>query len=151
MIASEFAKLKQPSTLFLVSTINSRTELSNTFKIGAVLRLHRILPSGLMRRSNFITNYLFGVKLPEDKALLKNILYDTDPKFLKWAMNSIVHWKNNKNPIGIKIHGSKDKILPLKSNTNYLINGAGHFMIVTHGIEISQIIGSEIHASEVRN
>ncbi|MFT5779437.1 MAG: pimeloyl-ACP methyl ester carboxylesterase [Crocinitomicaceae bacterium] len=144
MVAAEFAKIKQPSNLFLISTLNTRSELSRIFKIGAALKFHRIIPSGLMRRSNFMTNYLFGAKAKEDKKLLKEILRDTDPKFLKWAINALVKWENSVKPNGIKIHGSNDKMLPLKSKTNHLIEGGGHFMIVTRGMEISEIIKMEI-------
>jgi len=144
MVAAEFAKLKTPNKLFLVSTINSSSELPWLFKFGAALRLHKVIPSSLMRKSNFMTNYLFGVKQKEDKELLKQILNDTDPRFLKWAINAIAHWKNSDKPTGIKIHGSDDKVLPLKTEADYIIDGGGHFMIVTRGREISELIEKEI-------
>lgn len=140
MIAAEFSKLKKPKKLFLVSTINSASELSQLFKFGAALRLHKITPSGLMRKSNFITNYLFGVRDRKEKILLKEILRDTDPHFLKWAINAIVGWKNSEKPTGIKIHGNNDKLLPLSSDSDFIIGGGGHFMIVSRGKEISEII-----------
>lgn len=143
MVATEFTKLKRPNKLFLVSTINSSSELPWLFKFGAVLRFHKVIPSSLMRKSNFMTNYLFGVKQKEDKELLKQILNDTDPRFLKWAINAIAHWKNSDKPFGIKIHGNNDKILPLKTEADYVIEGGAHFMIVTRGEEISGVIEKE--------
>jgi pimeloyl-ACP methyl ester carboxylesterase len=145
MVAAEFAKLKRPNKLFLVSTINSSSELPRVFKLGAALGLHRLIPSPLMRKSNFMINYLFGVKQKEDKEQLKQILNDTDPRFLKWAINAIAHWKNSDKPAGIKIHGSNDKVLPLKTDADSVIEEGGHFMIVTRGKEISELIEKEIN------
>jgi hypothetical protein len=143
MIASEFSKLKQPNKLFLVSTINSSSEMSTIFKLGSTLRLHKLIPVFIMTKSNFITNYLFGAYENNDKQLLKQILKDTDTSFLKWAINAITKWKNSEKTIGIKIHGSNDKILPLKTKANHIINGGGHFMIVSRGNEISDLIEAE--------
>lgn len=143
MIATEFAKIKQPNKLFLVSTIYSRSQLNLLFKIGSALRLHKFIPSGLARKSNFITNYLFSLKDKKDKDLLADILKDTDPVFLKWAIDAITKWNNKIKPSGIVIHGSKDKMLPLKTEANYLINGGGHFMIVNRANEISSILEKE--------
>jgi len=143
MISAEFSKNKQPNKLFLVSTINNRKELSGLFKIGSALCLHKLIPIGLMRRANAITNYFFSVKDVLDKKLLSEILYDTDPKFMKWAINAVVKWRNNGKPNGIKIHGTKDRMLPLNSESQYRIKGGGHFMIVNRGFEISRILEKE--------
>lgn len=140
MIATEFAKIKQPNKLYLISTMNSTSQLPFIFKIGSALRLYKIVPTGMVRQSNFITNYLFGTKTKEDKKLLNEILRDTDPKFLKWAIGAIVNWKNTAKPNGITIHGTNDKILPLHQETQYKIDDGGHFMIVNRGKEISAIL-----------
>lgn len=149
MIAVEFAKIKKPGKLFLVSTITNKKELPLTFKIGGVLRLHKIIPTALLRNSNFITNYLFSVHSKEDKKLLKEILHDTDPHFLKWAMNAIVYMSGridihpeSANQTEFRIHGLKDKMLPMKFHVNYIVENGGHFMIVSRGEEISRIISS---------
>ncbi|MCH2231147.1 MAG: alpha/beta hydrolase [Crocinitomicaceae bacterium] len=143
MIATEFSKIKKPNKLFLVSTINNRSQLNLLFKIGSALRLHKLIPSSMARKSNFITNFLFSLKDGTDKDLLAEILKDTDPVFLKWAIDAITKWNNKIKPSGIVIHGSKDRILPLKANVQYSITGGGHFMIVNRADEISLIIEKE--------
>lgn len=145
MIAAEFAKIKKPNKLFLVSTISNSSELSLPFKIGMTLRIYKLITSKLIRKSNFITNYLFGVENESDKLLLRQILYDTDPKFLKWAFNAIFNWDNPVKPIGITIHGTKDKIFPIKSDINYKIKNGGHLMVINYAKEISEIIENEMH------
>lgn len=139
MIATEFAKIRKPQKLYLISTIQSRGELRFLFKIGGFLGLHKLIPARLVTRSNFITNYLFGTKTEQDKKLLKEILADTDPKFLKWALGAILHWENSYFT-GTGIHGDNDKILSYSRKMDIVIPDGGHFMIVTKGKEISSII-----------
>lgn len=143
MIATEFSKIKQPSKLFLVSTIYRRSQLPFFLKLAAALHLHKTLPMGLFRSSNFLTNFFFGVKDDPSKKLLDEILHDTDPAYLRWAVNTIVHWKNTVKPTAIYIHGTNDRILPLKQEIRYKIKNGGHFMIVDHADEISAILKKE--------
>jgi pimeloyl-ACP methyl ester carboxylesterase len=143
MIATEFSKIKQPKNLFLLSTIGSANELSKLFKFGSTLRLHKLIPGQILTRGNFISNYLFGVKNASEKKLLNQILSDTDPNFIKWAINAIVNWENSQKPKAIRIHGNNDKILPLRQNTDYVIEGGGHFMVISRAKEITEIIERE--------
>ena len=55
----------------------------------------------------FISNYLFGVKGKRHKVLFKETLKDIDSIFLRWSLEAILKWKNNKNCI--RIHGGRDK------------------------------------------
>ncbi len=142
MLAQEFEKIRKPQSLYLVSTISDSFELPMIFRLGGKLRLHKILPIVLLKRANWFTYHFFGAKEKEDKALLKEILKDTDGSFLRWAMHAILTWKNGNRSNGIRIHGENDKILPQRTTPDYAISGAGHFMIVTRGTEISELIES---------
>ena len=142
MIAQEFEKIREPESLFLISTISDRSELSGIFKLGGKLKLYKLVPRIFIVRANFLTYFLFGVKAKEDKQLLKEILRDSEISFFRWAMGAIVQWKNKNNSSGIRIHGTKDKILPIKSNSDFSIQNAGHFMIVTDGKELSKVYES---------
>lgn len=140
MIATEFSKIRKPKQLYLISTITSRAELRPIFKLIGLLRLHRIMPASILKRSNFITNYFFGVNTKEEIKLLRQILKETDPYFLKWALNAILNWKNTERPAATIIHGTHDKILPIGKNADHMISNGGHFMIVSKGKEISEIL-----------
>lgn len=144
MIATEFAKIKTPKKLFLISTIKGKKELSGLYKYGSKLKIQRILPTRIMRTSNPFTRYLFGVKQPADRLLLKTVLKETNPSFLKWALNAIANWENTTPIEGITIHGSKDKVFPLPEKTSYVIKNGGHFMVLTQGKEISAILEKEL-------
>lgn len=74
--------------------------------------------------------------------MLKQILQDTDVKFLKWAINQILNWKNNVvSSSVIHIHGNKDRIIPIRNiKPTYVIENAGHFMTMTHAREIELLL-----------
>lgn len=144
MIAQEFEKIRKPQSLILVSTISNTSELPWFFKLGGRLRIHRVIPQPVLNRANWFTNYLFGVKSKEDKQLLKEILHDSDIPFFRWAMGAIVNWYNSSSSEGIRIHGGNDKILPQKGLPNYSIPKAGHFMVVTHGKELTKLLNSQL-------
>jgi pimeloyl-ACP methyl ester carboxylesterase len=148
MIAQEFKKIRKPRVLFLVSTISNSSELSGLFKFGGKLKLHKVVPGILIKRTNWFSYFLFGAKTKEDKTLLKEILHDSDGSFFRWAMGAIVQWKNASRSKGIRLHGTKDKILPARGKPEFSIQDAGHFMIVTHGEELSQIIGCAVREKE---
>lgn len=149
MIAQEFEKIRKPKDLFLVSTISDSSELPSLFRIGGRLKLYKLIPKVLLKKSNWFTNYLFGVKQKQDKILLKEILGDTDISFLRWAMGAIVQWKNNSISAGIRLHGGRDKILPKKENTDFFIPEAGHFMIATHGEKLSEQVCTVLTGSHL--
>lgn len=140
MIAQEFEKIRKPEKLFLVSTISSSSQLSGLFKFGGKLKLYKFIPKFLLNRSSWLTQTLFGVKRTQDKELFRQILRDSDIPFFRWAMGAIVNWNNVSTSGGIKIHGGKDRILPQRGTSDLKISDAGHFMIVTHGKELSEFI-----------
>jgi len=144
MIAQEFEKIRKPRKLFLVSTISNYSELSGLFKVGGKLKLHKVVPKFLLNRSTWLTKALFGVKKIQDKELFIEILRDSDIPLFRWAMGAITRWNNQSTSEGIRIHGGKDKILPQRGSSNFIIPEAGHFMIVTHGKEVSDFLGAEI-------
>ena len=70
------------------------------------------------------------------------IVKDTEPNFLKWAIGSILSWKNTQKPERLyHIHGSKNKILYSETaKPDFVINGGTHFMVYQHAEEVSKII-----------
>ena len=142
MLAVEVSKIIPMKKVILIASAKNKNELPRWFLLAGKLKLNRIVPYTLLKTTNFITNWLFGVKTPSEKLLLKNIIKDTDPRFLKWAINQIVNWKNLSVPQNcIHIHGTNDHILPEKYlKADYKIKNGGHFMTVNKAKEIESII-----------
>jgi len=142
MMATEVAKLIPVEKIILIASAKIYKEIPFYFRLGGHLKLHKALPAQLLKCPNFISYWFFGVKNKEHKALLAEILNDLDTDFLKWAIDKIVCWKNQKIHSNIiHIHGDNDYILPLRYiNCNYIVNGGGHFMTVDKAKQLSQLL-----------
>jgi len=142
MMAVEVSKLIKTEKIILISSAKTKYEIPFYFKAAGKLNVHKIIPTSLLQNFNSINNFLFGVKIKEEKSLLKTIIHETNPQFLNWAINKIVNWQNEFVPrYIIHIHGTNDKILPIKFlDTDFKIKNGGHFMIVHNSLEIGEII-----------
>ena len=144
MLAQEFSKLKTPENLILISTISSRNDLPKLMKLAGAIRLHRIIPNRLIKSVNFITRYLFGTQNPKVDQIFRQIQKDTDPCYVKWAIDAILGWNNKEQVKGIRLHGDNDKLLPLKHNVENVIRNGGHLMLIDHSAEVSSIINQQL-------
>ena len=146
IIASEIAKIIEIEKIILIASAKNKNEIPNYFRIAGKLKLHKLLPAKLMKMPNFISFWFFGAQNIVHRKILTEILNDTDEKFLKWAIDKIVTWKNqveHKNLL--HIHGTSDRILPINFvNCNIKIKNGGHFMTLNKAEELTQIVRKEL-------
>lgn len=142
MVAVEISKIIRTEKIILIASAKNKFELPKFNRISGKLKLNQLIPKSIIKKQNFITNWIFGIETESEKSLLKSILKDTDPNFFSWAINEIVNWKNETIPENvIHIHGNKDRIIPFKNvKADFVIEGGGHFMIVNRSKEIQEII-----------
>ena len=142
MMAVEVAKHISTEKLILLSSAKSRNEIPFYFKLAGRLHVHKIIPATLLIKTNLFTNWFFSNRTSEDKQMLSDILHDTDPVFLKWAIAKIVNWKNKVPPENIQhLHGTADRILPFKNVKNCIVIKSGtHLMLINKAAEVSQIL-----------
>lgn len=142
LIATEISKLTKPKFTILISSVETKNELSEIIKFIGKSNLIEIIPEKLFNPPKKIAHFMFGTK---NKELLNSILEDTDLNFTKWAIRELMNWNNESNLSNlIKIGGTKDKLLPPKGNNTILIENGEHFMIVDRAKEISSIINEKI-------
>lgn len=141
IIAIEIAKLIKPKKLILISSVETSNQLpKHLISIGKTM-VFDILPNTLIKPPRSILGYLFGA---ENKSLLYQIIKDTKPEFIRWALNTIIKWSSDSNKTEIiRIHGTKDKLMPLKGNAIKVKDG-GHFMIVDKAEQISEILNEQL-------
>ena len=143
MIALEASKTTDPANIFLVSSAQSSLEIPIIFRLLERTKLYKIIPDRLFRTPNRFTNYLFGASRLEEKKILDNIIRNIDVKFLKWAFGAIVNWVPKENKKAIRIHGTKDRIIPLRvQNISLRISGGSHLLIVRNANEVSGFISA---------
>jgi pimeloyl-ACP methyl ester carboxylesterase len=143
MIAVEIAKILKPVTTIIISSTMLSAQLPALYRFAGKLGLLKFIPAKLLKSSNKLTqNYYFGTRSSNEKILLSKIIKDTDPYFLKWAIGSILSWKNETRPEQIyHIHGTNDKILYTKTaQPDFVIENGTHFMVYQNAEEVSGII-----------
>lgn len=142
MLCVEISKIRKTDKIILLASAKTESELPFIYRAAGCLKLNKIIPTSVFKVHTFITNWLFDAHSKDEKNLLRNIINDTDPEFLKWAVNEIVNWKNQISPQNVyHIHGNRDKIIPVRNvKTDYIIKNGGHLMTVSHSREISGLI-----------
>jgi pimeloyl-ACP methyl ester carboxylesterase len=142
LMAVEVARQIETEQIILIASAKTRKEIPFYYHLAGQIRLHKLLPARLLKQAIFISNWFFGATSSFDKQLLKAILYDTDPVFLKWAIDKVVSWKNQTEPENIQhIHGTADRILPFHFiKCDFKIKNGGHFMTINKATELTQTI-----------
>lgn len=142
MLAVEIAKKHQPLSTILISSIPCMQHLPGYLRLAGVLRLHRIVPIGLIRHLAVLKR-LFTTEAPEDKNILRSMIRRSDARFIRWAMHAILTWENREIPGRlVQIHGSRDEILPRRyTRPTHLVAQGGHLMVMSRPAEINRILG----------
>lgn len=143
LVAVEISKILNPKFTILISSAETKDELRLIYRTIGQLGVLNKLPLKAFDPPRLTAQFVFGT---HNKKLLTEILDETDLDFAKWAVIELINWKNlDRIDNLIRIHGTHDKLIPLKSTkTVKLINGGEHFMIVDRAEEISEIINEEI-------
>lgn len=143
MVAIEVAKHIPTEKVILLSSVKERSEIPFYFKLFRTLPIHRIFPfKSSLRAVYWLAYWLFSPEGPDQRQLLKTVLIDTDPHFLKWALHRVVIWQNQDIPGNVvHVHGKRDRIFPLRFvSPNYAIENCGHLMVMNRAEEISNLL-----------
>jgi len=141
MIAVEIANHIPVELTIIIASIPFSNHLPYYFRVGARLYLHHIIPISLIKNAA-IAKRLFTTETKEDKELLKSIIRESDPNFIKWALAAILKWNNGTAPQNfIHIHGSRDEILRIRfTRPTHTIPKAGHLMVMNRSQDINKIL-----------
>lgn len=142
MMAIEIGKQIKTEKIILISSAKTKHEIPFYYTMIGKLNAHKIFPISLLQKIKTANNFLFGVHTKEEKILLNKIIKDTNPIFLHWAIDKIISWTNETHlPNVIHIHGTDDKILPIKYiQTDYVIQNGGHFLVLQKYEQVYRIL-----------
>lgn len=144
IVAVEIAKVLSPEKVILISSAETYRELPKWYHLPQWVHIFQYLPHFCFVLPNRVAYWLFGTT---HRALLKTILADTDPKFVRWAIGALVHWRNQEKVINCRqIKGARDRLIPptFSENTT-IIKGGHHLMIVDQAEKISSLINKIIN------
>lgn len=142
IVANELAELINVKEVILISSVRSRKELPWSFRFIGKLNIYKVLPAQLLIKSIRTIRWCLSISDKLSINPLLTILSETNPIFMKWALNCIVKWQGKEMLKTFQIHGNKDRIFPMKflRHPDIIIQNAGHFMILNHAQLISQHI-----------
>ncbi len=143
IVAVEIAKQRETEKVILLSSVKQASEIPIYYKLFRALPIHRILPfKSILWAFYWLAYWLFSPESIEQKQLLKTVLVETDPHFLKWALHKVVVWNNQEVPeTVVQVHGRCDRIFPYRCVTpDYTVENSGHLMVMTQAEAISDLI-----------
>ena len=143
IIAVEIAKNMATEKVILISSTKNQQEIPFYFQIFRWLPIYLLLPARFMLwLGQLFAAWFFSLESVDERQLLKAILFDTDARFMKWAIHQVVTWKNELIPENIyHIHGESDRIFPYQFvHEDFNVKKGGHFMIMNQAEYISDLI-----------
>lgn len=146
MIATEMTDLIKPEQVILISSTPVGIPLSKGYQRLVRFLLLSPFAAPVLKSTNSIVYKYFGADTPELKAMLKDILHDTDSKFLKWALNRLTTWdRKTPPPHYFHVHGANDRLIQLKLvKPDIVIPNAGHLMVYGQADQISEILNKQL-------
>ena len=116
----------------IVSSVKSNKEFPRRMKIAKKTLAYKLIPTQLLANVEALAKYAFGETVTKRLALYEKYLQMRDKKYLDWAIENVILWKNDKvNDKVVHIHGVQDEIFPIKYIANCIpVNGGTHIMII---------------------
>jgi len=142
MIAVEIAKVIRLEKVILISSIKTVGEAPRYFSLFRILPVYKIIPGKLLTSLGFLIKPLFGKMSGEDAWLFNDMLKQSSPMFVKWAMGAILKWNNQIKPDNIyQITGDKDSVFDYKRIPDAeIIKGGTHIMIFDKAKEVNSAL-----------
>ncbi|MFN3405601.1 MAG: alpha/beta fold hydrolase [Cytophagaceae bacterium] len=141
MLAVEMWKQRPGLKLILLSTAKTRKEVGADFHLMGYTGLHKLAPKDFFCKPHSFLVKKFDVKTEEEKALLEDIIRNSDPDVTDWAINCIIYWKNKTIPSDfIHIHGSYDQVIRLSNVNATHVLETGHWLPYDKSEEVGRIV-----------
>ncbi|MBW4484108.1 MAG: alpha/beta hydrolase [Tildeniella torsiva UHER 1998/13D] len=154
LMAIEMAKLCDPAQVIVISSATTGAQIPAYFKVFRWLPVQLVVPfKQLLWAVHWLLNWLFGLSDRDDCSLFKQVLVDTDPFFLKWAINRVVGWRNQVLPEHlVHIHGGSDRVFPFGDRSaDVVVPDGGHLMVLNRAEELSQLLMATLATSPAQS
>lgn len=145
MIATEIVRLYPHGKLILISSISHPDHLPVYYRWLQRAGMHKKIPVNVLKKATYLKRY-FTRESEEDKNIIRSMIQDADPVFIRWALGAVLEWKGGNEIQGaIHIHGSGDGLLPLKyTRPTHVISRGSHLMIMEKANEINQVLSKAL-------
>jgi pimeloyl-ACP methyl ester carboxylesterase len=143
MLTVEISGIVKLNKAIIISSVKDASEFPAYFKLFKKVPIYKIIPHGFYTSMGFLIKPLFGEMKGKSGFLFADMISNSSPKFMRWAMHAILQWQPK--PLHAKLYhiiGNKDIIFPHKKITTatHIIEGGSHDMVYTRGREISKLL-----------
>lgn len=142
IIAIEIAKQIKLNKVILISSIKTINEAPWYFKVFSTLPVYKLLSGKQLAALGFLIKPIFGRITHQDAWLFNDMLKKSSPKFIKWALDAVLLWRNETIPANVyHIVGDKDLVFNYKRIKNAtIIKGGTHIMIYDKAKQINKLL-----------
>ncbi|HET9824394.1 MAG TPA: alpha/beta hydrolase [Chitinophagaceae bacterium] len=141
MLVAELGKILSPKKIIIISSVSCYRELPWYFRLAGKLNLQKIISPSIYKQATLFNRFM-GPGDEEMKKIVYEYVRKTDPNFIRWSLNEILHWNQNDRPTGlIHIHGSNDHLLPCRyTRADYIVQKGGHLMVLNRAQDVNRIL-----------
>jgi pimeloyl-ACP methyl ester carboxylesterase len=147
IIALEMARFLNPSAVLLIGSVREPSQFPRRVRMFRPVRgLIDWLPMAMLQWSAAPLTTKAGRRMAPHLAGLARQFRDADRAVLQWSMNRILTWSNPPRvacPV-YRIHGDRDRILPLRGAADTIISGGGHVISLTHPVAVNAFIAESL-------
>lgn len=133
ILVQEMNKFIKPQKTIVVSSVLHESQFPMRMKFARRSKLYKLVPTKLFADVEKLAKYALGETATDRIELYKKYLSVSDKKYLDWAIDKIMNWKQSQQLENVvHIHGSKDRVFPMKyikENVIEIENGT-HVMII---------------------
>jgi pimeloyl-ACP methyl ester carboxylesterase len=145
ILAVEIARRSAPACTIIMGSVPVSSQLPLYFRAVRKLHILDLLPPAFFKFAAIVKR-VFTRESREDKALIRQMIRDADPGFIRWAMLGVLGWRNEIAPEPLlHLHGSRDEVFPIwLTRPTHPIPGAGHLLIMTHAREVNELLAQTL-------
>jgi len=133
ILVQEMSKFISTKKVVVISSVLHEKEFPYRMKFAKRTKVYKLVPTRLFSDVEKLVKYALGETIKERAELYKKYLSVSDEKYLTWAIEQIVNWKQTQKLKNvIHIHGNKDKVFPVENIKGNVIkvNNGTHIMII---------------------
>jgi pimeloyl-ACP methyl ester carboxylesterase len=142
IVALEISRMIAVKKIILISSIKSVKEKPDYFKWVRLFPVYRILPIPLLKWTIIHFGDWFTPKSLTEQDTFLAMVHEANPKIIRWGIRQTLRWSAGKfNVPVIHIHGSKDRLFPIRYiKADHVIRGGSHFMVIQRSVEINTLL-----------
>jgi esterase/lipase len=133
ILVQEMSRFISAKKVVVISSVLHEKEFPYRMKFAKRTKAYKLVPTHLFSDVDKLVKYALGETVKSRAELYKKYLSVIDKKYLAWAIEQIVNWKQTQSLTNIvQIHGDKDKVFPIKNiNRNVIqVKNGTHIMII---------------------